>query len=287
MNFTTERLKTKYNSKKSNARNKGIEFDLTYEEYEAMFLQSNGMCDYTGMVMSDDVAAANYVSIERLCANTGYICSNVCLIRTDANKVKGEVLDTADKGLSNHKVSDNIMLAKVCETIYNHTKLAAIKNKYQILFDSLKVKVDNPIQSGNVIETIYPTPTKKEINMNTPITSITTVTIHVNPELLLTQKYYQFGIQIESFGVGFELSFGEFKRMVGRKCCQLTNRTLTVDTATIWVMDKGLSVSKDNVLVLEQGVAEALDVFVVKAGIGYSGLLTLCKNLGLNSKSSL
>jgi hypothetical protein len=274
MNFTTERLKTKYNSKKSNATNKGIEFNLTYEEYEAMFLQSNGMCDYTGMVMSDDVTATNYVSIERLNANEGYIPSNVCLIRTDANKVKGEVLDTADKGLSNYKVSDNIMLAKVCETIYNPTKLAVIKNKYKILFDSLKVKVDNTIQSGHIIEPVYPATIKKEIIMTTTI-------IHVNPELILTQKYYQFGTQIESFEVGFELTYGEFKRMVGRKCCQLTNRPLTVDTATVWVMDKGLSVCKDNVLVLEREVAEALDVFVVKAGIGYSGLLTLCKNLGL------
>jgi hypothetical protein len=263
--FPVEQLVKKYQIKAHNAKEKGIEFALTEAQYVLMYQKCSGLCDYTGMKMGNVSTNGNYVSLERVVNTEGYTPSNICLIRQDVNALKGYTFDAVAKGVEVNlpsKMSGSI-LVKMCDTLYNPIKMQAIKDKYTKLFATLNPVCNNApielVQQPEVTETMQPTIT--------------------NLELLYTKMYYTFGTQIEQLGVEYELTYAEYKRMITRKYCQLTDRLITPDSATVWVVNKSLGVTKDNVLVLDSKVGEGLDVFMVNGGLSLLELKKLCKNL--------
>lgn len=271
MDFTRGQLSKKFNSKKLNAKNKGIPFTLTKEQYINMYTFHNGFCDYTGEPMSTDRLADDYVSLERVDSNTGYTASNVCLIRSDVNQLKGASFDCVSKeGFTKALVSleriDMKLLVKLCDTLYSPDKIAAIKNKYEVLFDINKETKDNTIT----------THTQEEV----PVTQTNTdTTTNKNPELQYTHMYYTFGTEIESLEGEFNLSYSDYKRLITRKYCQLTDKVLTTDSASVWVIDKSLPVCKKNILIVDKFVSGALDMFMVNGKLNLIELKKLCKNL--------
>ena len=263
--FPIEQLVKKYQIKAHNAKEKGIEFALTEAQYALMYQKCSGLCDYTGMKMGNVSTNGNYVSLERINNNIGYLPSNICLIRQDVNMLKGATFDAVTKGAdAKHatKVNSN-MLVKMCDTLYNPIKMQAIKDKYTKLFATL-----NPVCNNAPIELVQQ-----------PEVTETMQTTTTNLELLYTKMYYTFGTQIEQLGVEYELTYAEYKRMITRKYCQLTDRLITPESATVWVVNKSLGVTKDNVLVLDSKVGEGLDVFIVNGGLSLLELKKLCKNL--------
>lgn len=274
MKFSRDRLVSKYNSKVNNATQKGLQVTLTLEQYICMYLCHDGLCDYTRLPMSDNVNDVNYVSLERIDSQVGYTPNNVCLIRADVNALKGTIFDVvAKQGFTKHTVDgsrvDAELLVKLCDTIYNPTKMEAIKNKYKLMFDKYKLLGDN-----HTIE-IDEAPT----SITQEETTVTQQTINKNPELQYTLMYHTFGSQIEALDVEFGLSYSDYKRMITRKYCQLTDKVLSAETAAVWVVDKTLPVDKNNVLVVDKFVAAGLDMFMVNAKLNLVELKKLCKNL--------
>lgn len=266
MDFSKDTLRKKYNSKQQRAAERGLEFTLTFSQYEAMYNKSNLRCDYTGMVMSLNQSADNYISLERLDSTKGYVPDNVCLIRKDVNKLKGVTTDLAEKGVKGNNKVDSILLHKMCQTVYNPVKIQQIKDKYKKLFDSVATNID--------------TTTNDETLTQGDDTPMTTETVqYVNPELYFTRAYHDFGSQVESFGGEFKMTYSEFKRLVDRKTCQLTKRPVEASSVRMWVVDKSTPVCKTNVMAVDIKVCAGLETFMLSSGLSLTELRNMCKNL--------
>lgn len=274
MNFTREVLSDKYDFKIRTAKERGITVTLTREQYITMYMCSDGKCDYTGFPMCEDKNSTTYSTLERINANRDYSYDNVCLIRSDVNCFKGGVFDLVAKGevnpsKFNYAKLDPRMIVKLCDTIYNPTKMEAIKNKYKEMFDRYELLGDTPAIEIDEAPTSI---TQEEI-------TVTQQKINKNPELQYTLMYHTFGSQIEALDVEFGLSYSDYKRMITRKYCQLTDKVLSVETAAVWVVDKTLPVDKSNILIVDKFVANGLDMFMVNAKLNLVELKKLCKNL--------
>lgn len=259
---TTQQLEKKYKSKKQNCVKSGTEITLTKEEFLHMFNTHNGVCDYTGLPTTmDDPASPSYLTLERISASQGYLIGNVCLIRSDANALKGLVIDHAEDDTRKCSFKDRSLLLKIVETLYNPVKMDDIRKKY-----------GHPIQ--NITQQTV------EKNMTKVSDLDTTETATVNPEVAVAGKFLHFNEFVtDKLYLEFAITFSQFKTLLGRRVCQLTKRELSLKTSSLFVIDKTLPVTRDNVLVVETKVRNHLDTFLNKSELSTTELKTLCKVL--------
>lgn len=89
---TTERaLRFKYSMKRSVARRRGIEFDLTFDDYKSLYEHQHSRDGYTGeqlnLAFGHGKSGAT-VSLDRVDNNAGYTRDNIlfCTLRSNARK---------------------------------------------------------------------------------------------------------------------------------------------------------------------------------------------------------
>jgi hypothetical protein len=85
-------LRFRFTMKKSVARRKGIEFNLTFEYFKRLFEQQDGEDGYTGKQMSFSFGHGRSRatgSLDRIDNEEGYVPGNVVLCRLDTNSMKG------------------------------------------------------------------------------------------------------------------------------------------------------------------------------------------------------
>ena len=103
-----------------------------------------------------------------------------------------------------------------------------------------------------------------------------------NPEIRIAQLFAAMGGFIENkCDAKFELTYIQFKTLITRKKCQFTGNDLPEDLGErrLWVKDKSLPVTKDNVIVCGKDLAQALDTLVVSANINFKQLQKIAKVL--------
>lgn len=49
MDYSDVLLASKYKAKASDAKSRGIDFQLTFDQFRHLFSKSDGRCDYTGL----------------------------------------------------------------------------------------------------------------------------------------------------------------------------------------------------------------------------------------------
>ena len=85
-------IRFRYSMKKSVARRKGIEFDLTLDEYKRLYEKQAGRDGYTGQQMSFDFGkgrSRKTASLDRIDNKKGYTPGNVVFCRLSTNGKKG------------------------------------------------------------------------------------------------------------------------------------------------------------------------------------------------------
>jgi hypothetical protein len=91
INTTEKALRHRYNKKKSYAKQSGIPFTLTFEEYKRQYAEQDGRDGYTGEQMSFDFGhglSRATVTLDRIDNDRGYTHGNVmfCCMATNAKK---------------------------------------------------------------------------------------------------------------------------------------------------------------------------------------------------------
>lgn len=90
----TARVCTKYLNLKSNAENRGKEFDLSFADVRKLL--SVKRCQYTGVALTDSAGTESISTdrtIDRLDPAKGYVSGNVFAVSFEANKVKNVFLE--------------------------------------------------------------------------------------------------------------------------------------------------------------------------------------------------
>ena len=103
-----------------------------------------------------------------------------------------------------------------------------------------------------------------------------------NPELVIASSYANLGKFIEvQCASEFKLTYSQFKTLITRKKCMLTQKELpaSLNERRLWVVDKTLPVSKNNVLVTTKELQTTLDTMMVSAKLSLKDLQMIGKVL--------
>ena len=84
-------FRVRYLAAKHRAKKKGIEFNLTIDDLEALYSNQSGKCFYSGLHMPLIEDRKYVVSIDRIDSNVGYVLSNVVLVCTIINSMKNDL----------------------------------------------------------------------------------------------------------------------------------------------------------------------------------------------------
>jgi len=91
----TSRLKYRYSHLKSNARQRGISFTLTLEQFINLWKTQKGRCAYTGQRILLSTCGKGLqtrskwgMSVDRLDSTQGYSASNCVMVRHQVNNLK-------------------------------------------------------------------------------------------------------------------------------------------------------------------------------------------------------
>lgn len=284
-------LQRKYSAKKKNAAERGINFDITFKEYCHIFNTNNGYCDYSGMLMSFDhnfrtgEVPSNYATLDRVDGAIGYTLSNLVLCRKDSNTVKAAGIEHNSKFSSSLSPEDRVLLEKICQTLFNPTKLAGLKQKYLLPKEETVVTItptntkpqDSTMTKPIPLDTQLK-PSETPVDKEKPVTEVIALG---NPELSLAEGYASFGREVESFGAEYNLTFANYKTLMSKVFCQLSKKRFGQDgnVATIYVVDKLKPIDKFNCLVVEKNLCNSLDIFTASGKLNVDELKTVAKNL--------
>lgn len=78
---------------KTNAKRRGIEFDLTIEQLDSIYEKQNGLCYYTGQLLNVDFTSGKFgtqtnLSIDRIKSEDSYQIDNIVLCTKNSNMAK-------------------------------------------------------------------------------------------------------------------------------------------------------------------------------------------------------
>lgn len=291
-----ERLLKKYRRKQNNARKRGIEFNLSWEEY-LLFgkkLLGDGVCDYTLIpfdMHTDENGPGNpfYPSLERIDDEGPYAVDNCCVVGLRCNSLKDCLVDKKTavliKDETDRKIVQQMMLH------LSEERMEKLKGDYTFedfilqygteedklaLFDEEEEEDMLPMS-----KVTYRAP-KKHISdiVNEPITEeIEEMTQQVHEEEKETQeveeelteevpalpddveiaKAYTFYCQtFYDVGMKVDLSFSQFKSSYIRKCCALTGERLGAGLKPLLVTDWNKGFTKGNFMVVSPIMEKAM-----------------------------
>ena len=217
----TTSINVKYQNKKNNTKQRGIDFDLTLEQFKLYWSLPNGVCDYTGEPFKGSGTDPNAPSLERIDKHKGYSIDNCCMVTCRANQLKDIIVD--ENGTTKLSLKDLEVLKSIADKIKHPETLT---NPY------LKLMGDKTNMANNV-PTVTPSAT----------------TTHSDVALI---KDYT------SFANGKNVSFSKFKSLLSRKTCEVTKTTLTetgFKGRTFITKDNTDNFTDDNIMVVAKFVA--------------------------------
>lgn len=232
-------IANKYHTKKNSTKQRGIDFDLTLEQFKVYWSLPNGVCDYTGVPFSGNGTSPRAPSLERIDKNKGYSVDNCCMVTVRANQLKDVIVD--ENGSTKLSLADLEMLKVVAEKIKTPEQLTS-KYKQVMEKNEMANKVENPT---------FVSPSTQDA---------AAVTMHSDMDLI---KGYT------AFGHGKQVSFSKYKSLLARKTCEITKATfedgsgmlskvfITKDYSETFTDDNTIAVSKCVAGVLKSGLNES------------------------------
>ena len=286
---TYEGLKLKhYLIKKSKTKQRGIAFDLSEEEYK-FFMQlkddRTSRCAYTNKTFIFKDNHPQQPSLERLDDRGPYSLTNCVIVTRTANQLK----DMLDKGIDKEKAKLTQEQKNLLIHIENIMKDPEWKQKVwnnQVKPYLERVRYKHLLPKGTQLMKeqqvdVQSETQDKALKDSTVTTTETTTAPVVENDIALAVEYVSIGKMLQDSGVGFTISFSEFKSLMLRKKCQLTNKIFSeTDTKSLYFIDKTQPASKNTCLVTTKEVQEALDKLFVSVKLSHKELKQMFKTLG-------
>lgn len=251
-----EDLTYKYNRKKESCKQRLIPFHFTLQEWLDFHkvLYNGVQCAYLNQEFIFTKGHSRFPTIERLHDHQPYSVTNCVWVTAVANDIK----DKLTKGwvLKDFNKDEKNFVKRIEKIIHNQEVIKIIQEPYQHLFKKEENQAMQEVKAEQ---------------------STTT-----NPEIRIAQLFAAMGSFIENkCDAKFELTYVQFKTLISRKRCQFTGEDLPEDLGDrrLWVKDKSLPVTNNNVVVCGKDLAQALDTLVVSANINFKQLQKIAKVL--------
>ncbi len=246
-----------YEQKKRECERRMIAFNFTEQEwtkFNSMKMQLS--CAYTGARFVNQPNHQHQPTCERIFEQLSYSPSNCVWITKQANELKSQYIENKkdQSDLTPHELGYLRRIERVIESVEN---IARIQEPYRKVFkfnssdlrNLLQTKPENvETKEENIVEI-------KEVVNEAP-------TKTHNTEIDVAHRYVEFGKLIEQVvDSQFEITYAQFKYMVGRKWCMLTKRELpsSIYDLGFFILDKTAPITKSNVFVTTKKIQEAMD----------------------------
>ena len=240
-----------YQQKKASCVKRMIDFNFTEQQWEDFHkLRDQVSCAYTnvGFVLNSGTTHKHYPTIERIFDDRDYSPENCIWVTREANNLKADYIEN---GKSINKLHPHLVayVKRIRRIIENVDNIKEIQKPYKHLFKKETTVVEDKVK---------------------------------NPELVIAISYANLGRFIEEkCNSEFCLTYNQFKTMITKKKCMLTQKELpaSLDERRLWVVDEALAVSKDNVIVTTRELQTALDTMMVSAKLSLKDLQMIGKVL--------
>jgi hypothetical protein len=233
-----------YQEKIASAHNRNLSFNLSLEEFKHLYaLRNTERCAYTNktFVLSKGTSHEHYPTLERINADQPYSLENLVWVTHIANQVKNIVVDQGKPFKPTTIEQEN--LVKSLTKLFNSPEVLVERQKPYLA-----------IKTNIAKENIRLANEAKERNRQLQ-------------EVEVAKMYSEWGSTIVSSGGKLLVTFSDYKRKLQRTKCQLTGEVLpeAFSMRSMWVKDKSLPVTKDNIICTTKIIQESLDTFEVKS----------------------
>lgn len=266
-----------YEQKKRECERRMIAFNFTKQEwtkFNSMKMQVS--CAYTGVRFVNQLNHMHQPTCERIFEQLPYSPSNCVWITKQANQLKSQYIENKkdQSDLAPHELGYLRRIERVIESVEN---IARIQEPYRKVFkfnssDLRKLLQTEPevveTKEENIVEI------EKEVNE-------TQSKVH-NTELDIAHRYVEFGKFIEQVvDSEFDITYAQFKYMIGRKCCMLTKRELpsSIYELGFFILDKTAPITKGNVFVTTKKIQEAMDRLQAELKLTKEEIINIAKSL--------
>ena len=236
-----------FEEKKASCIERMVKFDMTLEQWKTlMSMQFSETCAYTNLPF-DNSKNGQRVSVERLSDELGYTASNVCLTTTLANQLKNDyVFLGKDTSKLNHTHKGYVhRIKKIFSTQDNIDKISA---PYRCAFHKLENKNSVLIKQQN----------KEKAKQ----AAIEAENKKWEDEIMFAKHFITLTEELSQVGIKLQITLGALKKSLGRcNKCQVTGESFTgVESKWLFIIDKALPVTSENVKVVTRNTRNALDL---------------------------
>ncbi len=278
MKISQTKLKAKHSAKWANARKRGIDFSLDYQDLQTLFERNNGYCDYTGLPFT----TKRVPSIERIDDKLGYVPGNLCLTCVQANQMKDNLLDK--KHVQTFRIrKDSLDIFDALRTKITPEYLEHLKLKYRVdhnynpntdmykdYFKDLTDEVVESILEENIVHE-EKEPMSEEVKP--------TSTVKLPEDVHIATYYSALAKAAGKSGMEFQISYAEFKGRLSRKTCAFSGKNLETENKFMLVMDKEKPFCKANITVVDEDFGHKLTKMSEEMGLSVQQLAKMFKRL--------
>ncbi|MBS3974546.1 MAG: hypothetical protein KGZ89_06760 [Actinobacteria bacterium] len=253
MKLDEQELKKRFESKKRDARKRGIDFKLTLDDLKVLFLRNNGYCDYTGVPFDND---KHKISIERINDKKGYERGNVCLTSAQVNRIKDYTLDKTEIKVVRIDQGQEEILKVIQEKVtpeyqkflsYKYNALCKFEfNVYKNHFKGIDYSKFYDKVSGVVTQ-------KVELSRNNEGV-LKMSDRQIASDVRIASYYSDMAKHASSEKKDFTVSFAEFKAKFSGTKCKLTGEPVEMAQKVFILLDQDKGYTKDNIVLVGKDV---------------------------------
>lgn len=251
-------LKSMYELKKASSEKRLIPFLLSFEQFAALYRNRiNFKCFYTDKEMNfTKPSSPDYCSLERLDSTKGYEAGNLVWCRSYVNQLKADYVECGKsmKGIGDVRIHTIQRIKKVLE---NPVMLATRRQPYTDLFNAVEVKESE--KHSERIKGLEEQRIKLDKEAAEKAEQEALKAKYKSQQELASYYNKKFK-EFEGMRVMMQISIKEMRDLLRISRCKISKVPFdSIWDKHIWVINKALPVTKDNVVIVHKNVAESLD----------------------------
>uniref|UniRef100_A0AAU8GI78 HNH endonuclease n=1 Tax=Salmonella phage vB_SEnST11_KE22 TaxID=3161173 RepID=A0AAU8GI78_9CAUD len=258
-------LEERYHTKIERTRKRGLEFNLTLDDWFMMGKKLLGMgtCDYTDMPFHMGTVAGynpKYPTVERIDDKKGYVRGNVCVVMRRANELKDCLVDKKTAITIIEPLDREIVQAMMLNMSKEH--MEKLKTKY-IPAEENEMNTDEIMQESNNNISVSHDKAPVEVEAEPK----EAITVPLPEDVAVALAYANYCNTFANVGMKVSVTYAQFKAKYVRNTCAMTGEKLTGEPKSILILDLNIGFAKDNFIIVSKKMETAMTQLMIQTGL--------------------
>uniref|UniRef100_A0AAU8GET1 HNH endonuclease n=1 Tax=Salmonella phage vB_SEnST11_KE23 TaxID=3161174 RepID=A0AAU8GET1_9CAUD len=258
-------LEERYYTKIERTRKRGLEFNLTLDDWFMMGKKLLGMgtCDYTDMPFHMGTVAGynpKYPTVERIDDKKGYVRGNVCVVMRRANELKDCLVDKKTAITIIEPLDREIVQAMMLNMSKEH--MEKLKTKY-IPAEENEMNTDEIMQESNNNISVSHDKAPVEVEAEPK----EAISVSLPEDVAVALAYANYCNTFANVGMKVSVTYAQFKAKYIRNTCAMTGEKLTGEPKSILILDLDVGFAKDNFIIVSKKMETAMTQLMIQTGL--------------------